>query len=666
MGSWIRHREKRIATATARDDYWLKPSPHFVIDMQPPTAARSAASAAAPHLVHTSTNKIRTPVNCVTWVPSSRRLLTGSSSGEFTLWNGLTFNFETILQACDSGVRHLQWSSTGNLLISGDAGGTVKYFLPNMNNVLAIDAHRESIRGMSFSPDDARWISGSDDSTIKMFNTERGVEETVMKGHGWDVKCCQWHPFKGLIASGGKDNLVKFWDPRKGGREIGTYHGHKNTIQALAFSPSHVSSGEILATASRDQTVKLYDLRMIRELTTLRAAPVEGGGGGGGGNPAAETGGVCSLAWHPSSPLLSSGLSTGSLQHHSLEPSATPDLPISTIPQAHEQSIWAMAWHPLGQILATGGNDCYTRWWQRERLEEGDLKFVSTASTTVPSAGMGIGEAEMAERRNQRLLQQQERERQQQQHAEGGGGSAFNPQMAAAGYGRAPLATMARRLGGPEEGGDDSAGAAPSAVFIPGLGGARVGAGNNSSQSASSLPFASSSAAAGSARSNSPPRRGDRPPPPPGFGFDQPTVPPQTQPPYGHRAPAGGGRNNPAATGANVSETGAPIRDSGWGNRGGPPPPQQQGGFGPQGGFNGGSPYPPASAHQQQFSQPPRMGAPPPGTFPPGFMPPQQHQQHPQQYQHPRQQPPPGFPPPGMNGQQYPRGGGYPPPYQQQ
>lgn len=32
------------------------------------------------------------------WTPDARRVLTGSTSGEFTLWNGLTFNFETILQ----------------------------------------------------------------------------------------------------------------------------------------------------------------------------------------------------------------------------------------------------------------------------------------------------------------------------------------------------------------------------------------------------------------------------------------------------------------------------------------------------------------------------------------------------------------------------------------
>jgi len=32
------------------------------------------------------------------FTPEGRRLLAGSHRGEFTLWNGLTFNFETIMQ----------------------------------------------------------------------------------------------------------------------------------------------------------------------------------------------------------------------------------------------------------------------------------------------------------------------------------------------------------------------------------------------------------------------------------------------------------------------------------------------------------------------------------------------------------------------------------------
>jgi hypothetical protein len=41
---------------------------------------------------------MRHPVNVVKWTPEGRRLLTGSTSGEFTLWNGTAFNFETIMQ----------------------------------------------------------------------------------------------------------------------------------------------------------------------------------------------------------------------------------------------------------------------------------------------------------------------------------------------------------------------------------------------------------------------------------------------------------------------------------------------------------------------------------------------------------------------------------------
>jgi len=37
-------------------------------------------------------------VETVQWTPEGRRLVTGASSGEFTLWHGLTFSFETILQ----------------------------------------------------------------------------------------------------------------------------------------------------------------------------------------------------------------------------------------------------------------------------------------------------------------------------------------------------------------------------------------------------------------------------------------------------------------------------------------------------------------------------------------------------------------------------------------
>lgn len=66
----------------------------------------------------------------------------------------------------------------------------------------------------SFSPTDHKFASCSDDGTIKIWSFSEALEESTLTGHGWDVKCLDWHPTKALLASGSKDNLAKLWDPR--------------------------------------------------------------------------------------------------------------------------------------------------------------------------------------------------------------------------------------------------------------------------------------------------------------------------------------------------------------------------------------------------------------------------------------------------------------------
>ncbi|KAE9415808.1 hypothetical protein Angca_008242, partial [Angiostrongylus cantonensis] len=48
--------------------------------------------------VRAAMNKVKCPVYSLCWTPEGKRLITGASTGEFTLWNGTAFNFETILQ----------------------------------------------------------------------------------------------------------------------------------------------------------------------------------------------------------------------------------------------------------------------------------------------------------------------------------------------------------------------------------------------------------------------------------------------------------------------------------------------------------------------------------------------------------------------------------------
>jgi polyadenylation factor subunit 2 len=99
-----------------------------------------------------------------------------------TLWNGLTFNFETILQAHDSAIRAMKFSHSGSFLISSDQTGIIKYFQPNMNNVAAWQGHREAVRSLSFSPDDRRFVSASDDSKLRIWSFEEMREERTLVG----------------------------------------------------------------------------------------------------------------------------------------------------------------------------------------------------------------------------------------------------------------------------------------------------------------------------------------------------------------------------------------------------------------------------------------------------------------------------------------------------
>lgn len=235
--------------------------------------------------------------------------------------------------------------------------------------------------------------------------------DTTLTGHNWDVKSCDWHPTKGLLASGSKDHQVKFWDPRSA-RCLTTLHSHKNTVTATRFS--RVNSN-LLGTSSRDQTARIFDLRMMRDICILR----------GHEKP------ISSLTWHPiHSSLVSTGSEDGSLYHYLLDepnmpsgqaptisPYDSPDpantpaqviYPAHRIQYAHGATIWSLDWHPLGHILASGSKDNFTRFWSRAR--PGETSYLKDrfhigeeAAEAQGTWNRGFGKRQMREEEEQEI-----------------------------------------------------------------------------------------------------------------------------------------------------------------------------------------------------------------------------------------------------------------------
>ncbi|NP_001135849.1 WD repeat domain 33 isoform X1 [Nasonia vitripennis] len=363
----IKSLENRVWQRDYRDRRALQPDVIYYPDLLPPPSyIDNPMNAVTTRFVKTAANKMRCPIFCMAWTHEGRRLITGASSGEFTLWNGLTFNFETILQAHDSPVRTMVWSHNESWMVTGDHTGYVKYWQSNMNNVKMFQAHKEAIRGLSFSPTDHKLATCSDDGTVRIWDFLRCHEDRILRGHGSDVKCVHWHPQKSLVISGSKDNQqpIKLWDP-KTGQALATLHAHKSTVMDVKWN----ENGNWLVTASRDHLLKLFDLRNLsQEVQTFRGHKKE----------------ASSVAWHPNHEgLFCSGGSDGSILFWHVGT----DKEVGAIEQAHESIVWSLAWHPLGHILCSSSNDHTSKFWTRNR--PGDSMRDKYNLNTLPAVGAG-------------------------------------------------------------------------------------------------------------------------------------------------------------------------------------------------------------------------------------------------------------------------------------
>ncbi|KAJ1673776.1 WD repeat-containing protein 33 [Spiromyces aspiralis] len=266
----------------------------------------------------------------------------------------------------------------------------IKYWLPNLSNVKPLQGHQNVIRDLSFCPTDEKFVSASDDGTLKIWDFSEAREEGVLSGHGWDVRCVDWHPQKGLLASGSKDNTVKLWDPRSGGRCLRTLHGHHNTVQQVGWN----KNGNWLLSAGRDQSIRVYDIRKMVPMHVYRTVYSE----------------VSSLVWHPFSETLFASGCSKDMARERMDGGVTEGViqfwqigekeDVGSIPNAHSSYIWSLAWHPFGHVLASGSNDHSTRFWARARpgdgldteIKQARLEEVDAVTTEATGAGdMGKG-----------------------------------------------------------------------------------------------------------------------------------------------------------------------------------------------------------------------------------------------------------------------------------
>jgi WD40 repeat protein len=144
--------------------------------------------------------------------------------------------------------------------------------------------HTASVHAVAFSTDGQTLATGNSDQTISLWDLgtwreageprlgrdsgqRRGPDPETLRGHTGGVLGITFSPDGKILASASGDRTVMLWDVRTR-RELATLTGHHDWVGPVAFSPD----GKVLASGSGDRSVKLWDLASRRVVATLPGA----------------------------------------------------------------------------------------------------------------------------------------------------------------------------------------------------------------------------------------------------------------------------------------------------------------------------------------------------------------------------------------------------------
>jgi platelet-activating factor acetylhydrolase IB subunit alpha len=149
-------------------------------------------------------------------------------------------------------------------------------WLPRSPARHTLESHRDAVQCVAFHPVFSSLASGSEDYSIKIWDWELGELERTVKGHTRAVLDVDFGGPRGgtLLASCSSDLTIKLWDPSDEYKNIRTLPGHDHSVSAVRFVPSGAaaspSSGNLLVSASRDKTLRIWDVSTGYCVKTIR------------------------------------------------------------------------------------------------------------------------------------------------------------------------------------------------------------------------------------------------------------------------------------------------------------------------------------------------------------------------------------------------------------
>ena len=152
-------------------------------------------------------------------------------------------------------VTSVRFMPGDSLVVTGSVDSTIKIWKRTSGEIVKEIKQVTGIAYMDLSADGKYAVTGGYDSIVRLWSLNDGALIKEFKGHSGTV----WHvaisPDNKKVASGGNDGIVNLWDVETSNL-LHKLQGHKRIVWSVKFNPD----GSQIASSSFDFAIKLWNV----------------------------------------------------------------------------------------------------------------------------------------------------------------------------------------------------------------------------------------------------------------------------------------------------------------------------------------------------------------------------------------------------------------------